>query len=308
MSKNNRLINTKNCPPEWVTIREAIEIANRTSNHKIKDCDIYRHALYGTICLSIYFQSSIALRKVQTSNKKIKVTPLEKSFLNRLCFLHKQCFINDRNLIVSTIGEFKLPRNKIIDTHLEGFEYILLQQLLAFSLGIPQPSPGINDINYGISVSLSGETFQLFEKIILKERIKQQIMKLPKDVAPDVNQTLSKSYIKNYNECAFFPIHELPKDACFVIRHDELEKLINLSVKRNEISSPSTRISTPLSRLLWLSCKHNEEISPLIRQPYKLLSIFEQWAIADGITDRLSGDTLKTALERGSPIYTHISK
>jgi hypothetical protein len=36
-------------------------------------------------------------------------------------------------------------------------------------------------------------------------------------------------------------------------------------------------------------------------QPYKLLSIFEQWASEEGITDRFSGDTLKTALERGSP-------
>lgn len=308
MSNNNSLINTKNRHPEWVTIREAIEIANRSSIHKIKDCDIYRHALYGTICLSIYFQSSIALRKVQVFNKKIKITPIENSFLNRLCFLHKQCFISGRNLITSTIGEYEFPRNKIIDTHLEGFEYILLQQLLALSLGIPQPSPGINDINYGISVSLSGETFQLFEKCMLKERIKQQIMRLPKDVASDVNQTLSRPYINCYNEFTFFPIHELPKDACFVIRHEELEKLINLSEKSNDIPSPSTRLSTPLSRLLWLSCKHNEEISTLIRQPYKLLSIFEQWAIADGITDRLSGDTLKNALERGAPIYPPIRK
>jgi quinol monooxygenase YgiN len=38
-----------------------------------------------------------------------------------------------------------------------------------------------------------------------------------------------------------------------------------------------------------------------MNQPYKLLSIFEQWASEEGITDHLSGDTLKTALERGSP-------
>ena len=63
----------------------------------------------------------------------------------------------------------------------------------------------------------------------------------------------------------------------------------------------STRISSPLSRLFWLSCKHNEVISPLLGKPYKLLSIFEQWASDEGITDRLSGDTLKTALVRGSP-------
>ncbi|GKV79120.1 hypothetical protein PEC106568_42930 [Pectobacterium carotovorum subsp. carotovorum] len=71
---------------------------------------------------------------------------------------------------------------------------------------------------------------------------------------------------------------------------------------KNDTSQPSsTRISTPLSRLFWLACKNNEAISPLIRQPYKLLSIFEQWASDEGMTDRFSGDTLKTALERGSP-------
>ncbi|MBI6350322.1 hypothetical protein JEP32_15465 [Proteus mirabilis] len=63
----------------------------------------------------------------------------------------------------------------------------------------------------------------------------------------------------------------------------------------------STRISSPLSRLFWLSCKHNEVTSPLLGKPYKLLSIFEQWASTEGITDKFSGDTLKTALERGSP-------
>ncbi|EFC1967425.1 hypothetical protein FBQ04_21405, partial [Escherichia coli] len=77
---------------------------------------------------------------------------------------------------------------------------------------------------------------------------------------------------------------------------------------KNSTSTPSTnRLSTPLSRFFWLACKHNEAISPLIRKPYKLLSIFEQWASDDGITDRLSGDTLKNALERGSPSSTSLS-
>jgi hypothetical protein len=99
----------------------------------------------------------------------------------------------------------------------------------------------------------------------------------------------------------YFPIHELPKDACIVIRHSELKKLINIPADKKLLSSSSTRISTPLSRLFWLACKYNEAISPLITQPYKLLSIFEQWASEEGITDRFSGDTIKHALERGSP-------
>lgn len=102
----------------------------------------------------------------------------------------------------------------------------------------------------------------------------------------------------------YFPVYTLPPDACLVIRYSELEKIINTPVKNKTITSSSTRISTPLSRMFWLACKHNDTISPLIKQPYKLLSIFEQWASAEGITDRLSGDTLKTALERDSPSST----
>ncbi|OSL23905.1 hypothetical protein ECQG_00016 [Escherichia coli TA255] len=33
--------------------------------------------------------------------------------------------------------------------------------------------------------------------------------------------------------------------------------------------------------------------------------MFEEWVRSDGITERLNGDTLKTALERGSPVLAY---
>lgn len=257
--------------------------------------------MHGNISLSIYFQSTVILRKVQTSKNKVRLKPTKDSLIERLCFLEKNCFLGRRELSISTEGEYISPIRRIIDTPLAGFEYVLIQRLLANSLSIPAPITGANDINYGISVNISGDIFQLFEKMTWRQRIKQQAMKLPVNIAQDVGTYISSQRESRYLHKGYFPIHDLPQDACFVIRHSELEKLINILVKEKKPQSPSIRISTPLSRMFWLACKHNETISPLINQPYKLLSIFEQWASAEGITDRLSGDTLKTALERGSP-------
>ncbi|HCD1898866.1 TPA: hypothetical protein NBI13_002555, partial [Klebsiella pneumoniae] len=105
----------------------------------------------------------------------------------------------------------------------------------------------------------------------------------------------------NYLGKEYFPAHILPRDAWFVIRHAELDKVIEIITNSRVPPLSATRISTPLSRFFWLACKNNEVIRPLISKPYKPLSIFEQWASDEGITDRLSGDTLKTALVRGSP-------
>lgn len=301
MSKNNILLNTKNREPGWVTIREAVKIANKLKSIKITESDIYRHALNGDIVISIYFQSPIILRKIKTSDNKLKLRPIGNSLPHRICLLDKNCFLSGRDLILSTEGEYIFLTHKIIDTSLTGYEYVLVQRLLAHSLSIPLPITGANNTNYGISVSLSGEIFQTFEKVTWQERITKQVMRLPKNIIQDVDEINLYQKGNIYFDRGYFPIHDLPKDACFVIRYTELEKLINMPVKNGPLPPTSTRISTPLSRLFWLACKHNEAISPLIKQPYKLLSIFEQWAATDGITDRLSGDTLKTALERGSP-------
>lgn len=301
MSNNSAIFNVKRKESDWLTIQEAIHIANELTHKRITEGDIYRNALCANIFLSIYFPSPVSLRKISTANNKIKLKLVEDPPINRLCHLDSNCFLNETNLIVSTEGKYISPPHRIIDTPLLGHEYVAVQRLLAESLNIPLPVTGANDIIYGISVTVSGESFLLFEKVTWPERITQQIIQLPINVAQKFNRYISSLDMSEYNHKAYFPLYHLPQDACFVIRYTELEKLINIPVKNQDPPPSSPRISTPLSRLFWLACKHNEDICPLIRQPYKLLSIFEQWASAEGITDRLSGDTLKTALERGSP-------
>ncbi|MEB2416677.1 hypothetical protein [Citrobacter sp. R-1.5.2] len=301
MPKNNNGFNCQNRMQDWLTINEAVQIARRRTNMDLTHSGIYRHALCGDISLSIYFQSPVILRKVRTSDLKTKLRLIPPSFINRICLLEKNCFLNGRNLILSTEGKYIYPTQRIIDTTLTGYEYVLTQRLLARSLGIPQPITGANKINYGITVTLSGETFQVLEKTTWEERIKRQLVHFPKEITEKIHAFITSQSINRLQREGYFPIHTLPKDACFVIRYAELEKLIEIPFAHKKTPPSSTRISTPLSRLFWLACKHNHTISPLIRQPYKLLSIFEQWASDDGITDRLSGDTLKTALERGSP-------
>ncbi|ELI7901162.1 TPA: hypothetical protein U5E37_002217 [Yersinia enterocolitica] len=301
MIMKNRIFNTKSDEFNWITIPEAIAIATQIRNSPLTEADIYRHALYGDINLSIYFQSPVILRRIKTSNAKAKLNPIGNHLINQLCILEKNCFINNRNLIVTTDEKYTYPTQQVIDTTLIGYEYVLAQRLLARSLGIPLPVIGENHINYGLSVNIGNDHFQIFEKVRYRERIKQQIIRLPKNIALHITEKIPDQKINQYNHREYFPIHDLPKDACFVIKHTELGKLTRMSAQNDTSPPSSTRISTPLSRLFWLACKNNESISPLIRQPYKLLSIFEQWASDEGITDRFSGDTLKTALERGSP-------
>lgn len=287
--------------PDWITINEAIRAAKIEANIELTESDIYRHALNNKIQLSIYFQSPIILRKIQRSGVKMKLKPVEDSLLKKICILDRKCFIEKRNLILSTEGEYIYPTNRVINTSLYGYEYVLIQRLLAMSLNLPLPIIGATDANYGITTTLDGDIFQIFEKTTNIKRLEHQL-RLISDVYN--KKPTEKIHLVDVPICSFydhFPLHDLPSDACFVILHSELEKLIHLYTNIKSSHSSQTRISTPLSRLFWLACKHNETISPLLRKPYKLLSIFEEWASTDGITDHLSGDTLKTALERGSP-------
>ncbi|HCR1860596.1 hypothetical protein LQZ39_23380 [Enterobacter cloacae complex sp. RIVM_C039474] len=293
--------------PNWLTIQEAASILTTLSTKTITESEIFRHALRGTVFLSIYFQSSFYLMRVNTVKRKLKLRSIDNSFIHRLCLLDTKSFISGRRLIISTTGAPIYPTKRVIDTPLTGYEYVIVQSLLANSLNLPLPLSGAKDINYGVTVTLNGELYQLYEEKTWADRIKTQIMKLQEITTDDISNYLLYLGQSSYEHKGFFPVYDLPKDACIVIRYSELEKLISLySLNKSESSTP-TRISTPLSRLFWLACKHNEVISPLIRQPYKLLSIFEQWASDDGITDRLSGDTLKNALERGSPSFTSLS-
>lgn len=307
MSDVLSIVRAKNNAQKWVTIQEAVEIVTQKSNVKMRYCDILRNALYGNILISIYFQSPVILRKVNTSNYKIKLTPGESSFYYKLCHLDSVRFLNDTNLIVSTDDIYFTSNQRVIDTPLIGYEYVFVERLLAQFLKLPLPKLDTSENNYGISVCLDGNLYQIFEKITWEERIKKQINHLPKSIAPIITeQVLYNKPIKD-NGSILFPLYHLPKNTCFVIRNEQLDKLLRIITKNKSSVTPSSRISTPLSRLFWLACKHNESITPLINKPYKLLSIFEQWALSDGITDHLSAETLKSALQRGSPSETSSS-
>ena len=300
MQKHARKVNSIFPLPAWLTVREAVKAINKISDKKIAESDIYRHALHGNISLSIYFQSPVKLRKIRSSVNKIKLRPVGESITYRLCMLERNMLLNGANLMLSTEGNYISPDHLVIKTGMLGYEFVLIQRLLAQSLNMPPPVTGANEFNYGITVSLSGQSYQVFEKKTWYERINQQLTRLPDHFITDIYEDESlHRYIDGLGK-GYFPIYELPEDACFVIRQEELDKLLGMAAERDTHPS-SSRFSTPLSRLFWLACKHNDSISPLLRHPYKLLSIFEHWASVDGITDHLSADTLKRALERGSP-------
>lgn len=300
MSKNYAHLNSQKRELDWLTIREAVKVANRMKGLKIKDSDIYRHALYGRISLSIYFQSPVIIRRIRSSINKIKLRPVGGSVLYRLCMLERNVFLNGAGLILSTEGEYISPHQLVMKAGMLGYEIVLIQRLLAQSLNMPLPVTGANETNYGITVTLSGQSYQIFEKKSWRERVNQQIMRLPEHIITDIYDDESAHRFIDCSGKGYFPVYDLPEDACFVIRQEELDKLLGMSAECFTHSS-STRLSTPLSRLFWLACKHNDSISPLLRHPYKLFPIFEQWASVEGITDHLSADTLKRALERGSP-------
>ncbi|HAG2476094.1 TPA: hypothetical protein G8W07_001336 [Salmonella enterica] len=282
---------------DWITVQEAVLLMRQLTNNNFNVSDIYRRALSGNIYLSIYFQSPVFLRQVIQSEQKIKLKLSETSLIHQLCYLESECFINKIQFITSTEGQFFLFEHDVIDTSLIGYEFVVLQRLLARSLKLPLPIKRKYCINHGISVFLSGNTYQIFEKTTWQERIKHQTVKLPVNMAEEIDEYMTGINNSILYQREYFPLHDLPGDACFVIRRTEFEKLLALYT-----STPaSTRTSSALARFFWLACWHNEAIRSLIGQPYKLLSIFEQWAREDGITDKLSGDTLKAALERGCP-------
>lgn len=293
-----------NEPSNWITIKEAVEKINRQIKTPITDSDIYRNILYGNIKTSIYFQSPFKVRKIKLSKNKIKIKPIDKSLINRLCYLDRNAFLLNKNLIISTEDNILSlhPHHDVIDVPLIGHEYIEIKKLLAKALNIPLPKIERRQVNYGISTIYNENVYQVFECMTWNERIKKQIERLPANIISTSERKLLFANNNTISETEYFPIYHLPADACFVLRQSEINKLICFN---NKCTSPhQPRASTPLSRLFWLACQHNDTISPLIQHPYKLLSIFEQWALMDGITDRLSGDTLKTALQRGCPHYS----
>ncbi|EAM6082984.1 hypothetical protein HB016_002846 [Salmonella enterica subsp. enterica] len=291
--------------PDWSSIKEMIKLINSETKSKLNEYDIYRCALSGCITLSIYFQSPIILRKISRSNNKTKLTSTPESLLEKLCFLDNNSFIKNNSLIPRSEGKYFTPDISIIDTSLRGHEYVSVQHLLAHSLEFPSPVNGKYAVNYGISVLICGEVFQVFERMTWQQRISQQLMKLPEPLSQEIRQILSGISPQYLYAQEYFPLYDLPPDACFVIRRTELEKLL----KQYTSAPVSTRTSSALARLFWLACWHNESIRALIGRPYKLQPIFEHWAREEGITDSFSAETIKAALERGSPFMNaHHSK
>ncbi|HAT6805139.1 TPA: hypothetical protein JAN03_24390 [Citrobacter freundii] len=296
-------VNNNEKMPVWVTVNEAVDIINNSTTLKLNVSDIYRHVLYGNIRLSIYFQSPVKLRKVSLINGSIKLKKCEDDLIRRLCCLNKVCFLNEEINIIETEGDFIPPSHYVVDTPLIGHEHAALQILLANSLDIPPPAIGQYNISAGVLVIHNNVLYQVYETCTWEMRLEKQIQLLPTSKSSELyGKIAAQQNIKN-NKTDYFPINYFPDDACFVIKKLELDRFITTFPTAASCSPAlQTRISTPVSRLLWLACKNNENISSLIEQPYKLLSIFEEWAACEGLTDRLSGETLKTALERGSPI------
>lgn len=287
--------------PAWVTISEAAAIINQQQGICITDSDVWRYALYGHLTLSIYFQSPVRMRRIKIVKDSIVLTKVKDDIIGKLCNLSPECLLNDDYWMVKTEGDYISPKSFIVDTPLMGHECIELQRRLALSLDLPPPETGRCNIHCGIIVRDGNHIFQLAEYCTVEQRIDEQLHHLPPSKTELFNRKIDRQHIQNHRS-GYFPLYNFPADAWFVIRRTALEQFISHFFKPEDMQEKPTRLSTPVSRLLWLACKHNDHISQLVDHPYKLLSVFEQWALTDGITDRLSGNTLKTALERGSPL------
>lgn len=291
--------------PVWITLNEAVDIINRHTNTPVRDYDLWRYALYGHLPLSIYFQSPVKIRKVCRGNKDaILLDVVKDNPIDKVGMLSDKCILHQENRIIKTEGNYLSPNHHIIDTPLLGHEHIVVQRLLASALKIPEPVIGLYNSHYGIIVCEEGVLYQVFEQNTWQNRISQRLRDLPLCIAAQFHAQINISNI-NREGVQYFPAHHFPDDALFVIKRTHLEYFINQFFSNKTCvnqSQISTHISTPVARFLWLACKRNDLISPLIDHPYKLVAIFEKWANEEGMTDRLSGDTLKKALKRGSPV------
>ncbi|ENY2965803.1 hypothetical protein ACFW7X_001947 [Salmonella enterica] len=289
--------------PAWMTLEEAVKFINRDTSYDINISEIYRHALYGNITLSIYFQSPVKIRKVVVSMGKIKLQQCRNDPVYRLCFLNKDNFINRKYKLIKTEGDFITPDHYIIDTPLIGHELLKLQIALADTLSIPRPLTGLYNSHYGVLVKDDNNNiYQAYEISTWEKRIEQQIQKIPTNYFSSPVPPQPPSLPEKKGDF-FFPIHLFPDDACFVVKHSHLKDFIHTANLLSKLPPEITasRITSPLALFLWLACKNNPQIGQLLDQPYKLFSVFEQWANTCGITDKLNPETLKNALKRGAP-------
>lgn len=222
MKKNILLSNSRGSMAEWYTVKESVGILCHSKNISISESDIYRHALYGNLNLSLYFQSSVILREIQFHNNKVRLSFIRESLLKRLCFLETKKFLQGKNITLKTDGEYFQPNTMILDTNLSGYEYIYIQKLLSNSLGIPRPSQEDADQNFGITVNLSNKLYMLFEKTTWFERMQKQADKLAFKKAEEIKENLITRIESIAKKEEYFPLYDLPIDACFVIKKKSL--------------------------------------------------------------------------------------
>ncbi|WP_317630225.1 hypothetical protein [Enterobacter huaxiensis] len=231
MSDSLAFLKSESVNSDWFTINEAVKASKNKGIRKIKASDIYRYALQGKILLSIYFQSPITLRKIKSYNHKLKLKPKDNNLPYDKITLNEIDFFSESNLTFSTEGEYFHTTHGVIDTNLYGYEFFFIQCILAQNLKIPPPVLRGNN-NYGITVSLSGENFLVHNRISLHNGISLNSMDL------------------SFNN-AYLPIYNLPKDACFVIRQTELNKLFNwLAGKKISLGSFHTHIIPSIKTIL----------------------------------------------------------
>ncbi len=118
---------------------------------------------------------------------------------------------------VKTEGDYISPPSHIMDTPLLGYEYVMLQRLLAHSLNLPLPESGQCNIYCGVLVSDGSNIFQIFEYQSLEQRIFQQLQLIPVDKASLCHDEINKIQFDSTKK-DYFPVYHFPGDACFVVK------------------------------------------------------------------------------------------
>lgn len=261
--------------PVWVTINEAANIINKKCSVAITSSDVWRYAFYGYLTLSIYFQSPIIVQKIKSEKNKLFLVEEKKGIISKLCFLSNDCLQSGWSWKLKAENEIIRPHCHVMDTPLIGCECLVAQNFLARSLGFPLPEKGQFNTCCGVLVKDKTNIFQILEYTTLGQRISQRLNCIPENQVGSYRAEIDMDSLI-MNEVNYFPVYDFPRDAYFVVKRDNLEKFTDTFFPI--VSKPSSQISTPLSRLLWLACKHNDITGTLINHPYKLISIFEEWA------------------------------
>lgn len=287
---------------EWLTLDEAAEVI-RQHNITLLPADLIRHALHGDLPLSVYFPSPVLLRPLNPPCHfacRYSKTPFPPSQCNkpgnRKVMANSPPCRRDPTLRLTTSHLWDLP--------LIGLERLILHQRLAQTLNCPCPHETHCCNQIGIVLcDENGRFFQLCNRKSLRE-VLLELLDTNGRIPEELHVLIAQLYGHGRDELqprlnlsvCYLP-DTLPPDALLVIRRTHLEAFLT----RHQPESKE-RITTALSRMLWLACKHNPQLDDeMLEHPYKLLNIFECWAREEGMHLPLSPETLKTALQRGAP-------